>query len=191
MAFALLETGCHRSAPRSENVPVRDLPKNTGVSAFFEDTVPAKPGSPAGSRTFNLRSPGQRDSLHAEVRRQREMWRAGGARDYRFLLRASCFCPGQQGWILLEVRDGKVVRAWDRGGKPVRLTQDNSYTIDGLFDLLEQQADRDDVVAVGFEDRWHYPTHIRTDRRVGLPDDWGIFEVRGFRIRGSHSGRSS
>jgi hypothetical protein len=183
MAFTLFETGCHRAVPRSDDGPVRDLPRNTGVSAFFEDTAPAKPGSPAGSRTFDLRSPGQRDSLHAEVRRQREMWRAGGARDYRFLLRASCFCPGRQGWVLLEVGDGKVVRAWDRGGKPVRLTQDNNYTIDGLFDLLEQQADRDDVVAVGFEDRWHYPTYIRTDMRVGLPDDWGIFEVRGFRPR--------
>ena len=184
MAFTLVETGCHRAAPRSENVAVREnIPRNTGVSAFFEDTAPAKPGSPAGSRTFNLRSPGQRDSLHAEVRRQREMWRAGGARDYHFLLRESCFCPGQQGWVLLEVRSGQMVRGWDKRGKPVPLTAGNTYSIDGLFDLLEQDADHDDVVAVDFEDRWHYPAFISTDARVGHPDDWGLVEVRGFRPR--------
>ena len=184
MAFTLVDTGCHRAAPRSETVPVREsIPRNTGVSAFFEDTAEAKPGSPPGSRTFNLQSPGQRDSLRAEIRRQRELWAAGGVRDYHFLLRESCFCPGQQGWVLLEVRGGKAVRVWDRGGKPVPLTERNNYSIDGLFDLLQQEADRDDVVAVGFEDRWHYPAHIRTDMRVGLPDDWGIIEVRGFTPR--------
>jgi hypothetical protein len=75
------------------------------------------------------------------------------------------------------------VRAWNSHERPVRLTRDNSYSIDGLFDLLEQQADRNDVVAVGFDDRWHYPQHIRTDRRVGLPDDWGILEARDFTPR--------
>ena len=111
------------------------------------------------------------------------MWRAGGAQDYHFLLRASCFCPGQQGWVLLEVRGGKAVRSWDRRGKPASLTEGNNYSIDGLFDHLEQVADGHDVVAVDFEDRWHYPAHISTDAHVGLPDDWGILEVRGFRPR--------
>ena len=183
MAFTLVVTGCHRTAPRSETVPVTENRRNTNVSESFEDTVASKPGSPAGSRTFNLQSPGQRDSLHAVVNRQRELWRVGGFRDYDILLRASCFCPGQQGWVLLEVRDGKAVRVWNQGGKPVPLTVDNNYTIDALFDLLQQEADRDDVVAVGFEDRWHYPAYIRTDVRVGRPDDWGIIEVRGFTPR--------
>ncbi len=170
IAVALVETGCHRAVPRSENVPVREnVPSNTGVSESIEDTVASHPGSPAGSRTFNLRSPGQRDSLHAVVNRQRELWRAGGLRDYDMLVRASCFCPGQKGWVLIEVRDGKAVR--------------NDYSIDGLFDLLEQKADRDDVVAIGFEDRWHYPAYVSSDARVGRPDDWGIIEVRGFRPR--------
>jgi uncharacterized protein DUF6174 len=179
IALTLVGTGCHRAVPSRGNVAV-----NTGVSGFFEDTVGANsPAPPAGSRTFNLQAPGERDSLHAEIKRHREMWRASGAQDYHFLLRASCFCPGQQGWLLLEVRDGRAVRVWDRGGKPALLTEQNSYSIDGLFDLLEQQADRNDVVAVGFDDRWHHPVYIRTDARLGLPDDWGIFQVRGFRPR--------
>ena len=169
MAFTLVETGCHRPLPMTENVPVRENPRNTGVSESVEDTVASHPGSPARSRTFNLRSPGQRDSLHAVVNRQRELWRASGLRDYDILVRASCFCPGQKGWVLVEVRDGKAVR--------------NNYSIDGLFDLLEQKADRDDVVQVGFEDRWHYPAYISSDARVGRPDDWGLIEVRGFRPR--------
>jgi uncharacterized protein DUF6174 len=180
MVVTLVGTGCHRVVPSRENVPVREnVPSNTGVSGFFEDTVGAALGEPAGSRAFNLRTPGQRDSLHAEIKRQREMWRAGGVREYHFLFRASCFCPGQEGWVLLQVRGGQAVRAWNRGGKPAPLTERNHYSIDGLFDLLEQKADQDDVVA--FEDGWHHPVHIRSDRRVGLPDDWGILEVRGFR----------
>jgi len=176
MAFTLAGAGCHRAAPRSETVPV-----NTGLSGFYEDTAGATLAEPAGSQTFNLQTPGQRDSLHAQIKRQREMWRAGGAPDYHFLLRTSCFCPGQRGWVLVEVRAGQVVRVWDRGGKPAPLNERDNYSIDGLFDLLEQQADRNDVVAVGFEDRWHYPAYIRTDARLGLPDDWGIVEARGFR----------
>lgn len=184
MAFLLVVTGCHRAVPRTEDVPVKEnVPVNTSISGFFEDTAGVTPGAPAGSRTFNLQTPGQRDSLHTEIRRQRELWAAGGARDYHFLLRASCFCPGQQGWVLLEVRDGKTVRGWDKRGKPVPLTAGNTYSIDGLFDLLEQKADRDDVVEVDFEDRRHYPAFISSDARVGRPDDWGLLEVRGFRPR--------
>ena len=179
IASMLVGTGCHRAVPGRENVAV-----NTGVSKLFEDTVGANsPARPEGSRSYNLRTPGQRDSLHAEIKRHGELWRAGGARDYHFLLRASCFCPGQQGWLLVEVRDGQVLRVWDRRGKPAPLTTDNNYTIDGLFHLLEQESDRDDVVAVGFDDRWHFPAYIRTDVRLGLPDDWGILQVRGFRPR--------
>jgi hypothetical protein len=40
---------------------------------------------------------------------------------------ASCFCLGQQGGLLLEVRDGQAVRVWDRGGKRAPLTKDNNY----------------------------------------------------------------
>lgn len=179
VAFSLVGIGCHRAVTTKRNVAA-----NTGLSGFFEDTLGANsPAAPEGSRTFNLQTPGQRDSLHAKTKRQREMWRAGGARDYHFLLRASCFCPGQQGWLLLEVRDGQAVRVWDRGGKSVPLTERNNYSIDGLFDLLEQDADRNDVVEVAFEERWHYPVYIRTDARLGLPDDWGILQVRGFKSR--------
>jgi uncharacterized protein DUF6174 len=179
IALTLLGSGCHRAVADRENVGVK-----IGLSGFFEDTVGANsPAPPPGSRTFNLQTPGQRDSLHAEITRHRELWRAGGTRDYDFLLRASCFCPGQQGWLLLEVRDRQALRGWDTRGKPVRLTQPATHSIDELFDVLKQVADRDDVVEVSFDDRWHYPAYIRTDVRLGLPDDWGIFQVRGFKPR--------
>jgi hypothetical protein len=184
LVFTLVDSGCHQAVPRRESVPVREnVPVNTGLSGFFEDTAGAKSDLLAKSRTYDLRAPGQRDSLHAAIKRQREMWRASGVRDYHFLLRASCFCPDQEGWVLLEIRGGQAVRVWNRGGKPVPLTERNNYNIDGLFDLLDQKADHDDVVEVSFEGRWHYPANIRTDVRVGLPDDWGILEARGFRPR--------
>jgi hypothetical protein len=175
----LVGSGCHRAVPGREKVAADSL-----LSRVFEDTVGANsPAPPPGSRTFNLQTPGERDSLHAAITRHRELWRAGGAQDYDFLLRLSCFCPGQQGWLLLEVRDGQAVRGWDTRGKPARLTQPGAYSIDGLFDVLQQVADRVDVVEVSFDDRWHYPGYIHTDVRLGLPDDWGITQVRGFRPR--------
>jgi hypothetical protein len=121
-----------------------------------------------------------------ECRREERDSAASGkasARDYHFLLRSSCFCPGPQGWLLLQVRDGQALRGWDTRGKPARLSEPGAYSIEGLFDVLNQVADRVDVVEVSFDDRWHYPAYIRTDVRLGLPDDWGIFQVRGFRPR--------
>jgi hypothetical protein len=171
-------TSCHPAAPR-ENVPV-----NTGLSEFFRDTLGANsPAPPEGTQTFNLQEPGQRDSLHGEVTRQREIWRAREARDYDFLLRSSCFCPGRQGWLLLEVRGSQVVRIRDTKGRPAPLAEYRHYSVDGLFDILDQQADRDDLVAVAFDDRWHYPVYVRTDVRLALPDDWGVLQLRGFRLR--------
>jgi hypothetical protein len=84
---------------------------------------------------------------------------------------------------LLEVRHGQAVRGWDTRGKPVRVTEPGTYSIDSLFDVLNQVADQVDLVEVSFDDHWHYPSYIRTDVRLGLPDDWGILQVRGFRPR--------
>jgi len=55
-----------------------------------------------------------------------------------------------------------------------------TFSIDGLFDRLEQSADRDAAVQVSFDQRWHFPTYVYT-RALPGPDMWGIIEARGFR----------
>ncbi|MBI4501725.1 MAG: hypothetical protein HY700_11250 [Gemmatimonadetes bacterium] len=117
------------------------------------------------ARTFSLQTLGEGDSLRAAPRRERELWRAGSPRNYRFLLWVGCFCPGLRGWLLMDVR-GSEVRAWDRAGKPAPFNDWNTFSIDGLFDNLERAADRDAVVQVAFDPRGHFPAYVRT---VALP----------------------
>ena len=92
----------------------------------------------------------------------------------------ACFCPDPQR-LLIEVRAGTVARVWDAAGRAVPITERTNYSIDRLFDILDQHAERDDVVEVRFDLRWHFPAYIRTDVSLGHPDDWGVIDVRGLR----------
>lgn len=171
---------CRRPAPVQRNADVDPVVKDTtGVVAIFKE--PALSRVPiAGARTFRLRDPVQRDSLRATVSRERELWRANNLRDYQFLLRVDCFCPGRRGWLLMEVRGSRLLRAADSTGKSVALNDWNTSSIEGLFDDLERKVDIDGVVRVAFDPRWHFPAYISTVRLPG-PDTWGIIEAREFR----------
>jgi cytochrome oxidase Cu insertion factor (SCO1/SenC/PrrC family) len=46
------------------------------------------------------------------------------------------------------------------------------YTVEGLFDAVEQAARRNDVFDVTYDPRFGYPTYMHGDARLGLPDDW-------------------
>jgi hypothetical protein len=155
-------------------VPIRD----TSVVVFFRDTAPNIVG--ARGRTFNLQKPEDRVSLRTTVRKERELWRSNKPRDYRFLLRVGCFCPETRGWLLMEVRSGQPLRAWDRTGRSVPLTDWNTLSVDGLYDHLESRADRDGTVQIDFDPRLHFPTFIGTSAARG-PDTWSTTEARALR----------
>lgn len=135
--------------------------------------------TPAGAQTFNLQTAGQRDAFLAVLHKERQLWRARHPRDYRFLLRVGCFCPGTRGWLVMEVR-GRELLALDQAGKRVSLTDWNTFSIDGLFDMPERSVNRDAVVTIGFDPRLHFPKYVSTVTRPG-PDTWSITEVRGLR----------
>jgi Family of unknown function (DUF6174) len=192
IALGMIPGACHRraSAPpptqtqpdvrrevkdRTRVVAVRD----TSVMIFFRDTAPNAVLGARG-RSFNLQRPEERESLRATLRKERELWRSSKPRDYRFLLRVGCFCPGTRGWLLMEVRSGQPLRAWDKTGQSVALTDWNTLSVDGLYDNLEGWADRDGTVQIEFDPRWHLPTHIRTNAARG-PDAWGVTEARALR----------
>ncbi len=80
----------------------------------------------------------------------------------------------------MEVRSGQLSRAWDVAGKPVALSDWNTFSIDTLFDMLERSAGMDGVVQVAFDPRWHFPADVRTVRLPG-PDAWTVIDARGFR----------
>lgn len=171
---------CHRAAPVQRNPDVRRVVKDTlPVVPLLEDSalisVPF-----AGARTFKLRNPGHRDSLRATLRKERALWRVKSPRNYQFLIRVQCFCPGSGAWLLMEVRSGELVRAWDMAGKSVAVTNWNTFSIDGLFDNLERKVDIDGEVQIGFDPRWHFPAYVSTVVLPG-PDTWSVIDARGFR----------
>jgi hypothetical protein len=179
--IALLVPGffaCHRTAPVQRDAGAPSVKDTVGVVTVFKETTPISV-SP-GARAYKLRDPGQRDSLRATLRKERALWQASNLRDYQFLLRVGCFCPGVRGWLLMDVRSSRLLRASDSTGKSAPLTNWNTFSIDGLFDHLEQTVDIDGVVQVAFDPRWHFPVYVSTVRLPG-PDRWSIIEARGLR----------
>jgi hypothetical protein len=188
IALGVIPLACHRRAPVQGQRDVRREAKDTtsvvanrdtSVLVFFKDTAPSNGPSGRG-RTFKLEASEERKALRTTVTKEHELWRSTKPRDYRFLLRVSCFCPGTRGWLLMEVRSGQPLRAWDRTGRPATLTDWNTLSIDGLYDNLEHAADRNGEVQIAFDPRWHFPAYIRTNA-ARVPDAWGITDVRAFR----------
>ena len=117
LVLGVFPVACHKNARVQSNADVGPMIKDTaGVVALFKDTALVSVFLAEG-QTFKLQTPGQRQSLHATLRRERELWQARKPRDYKFLLRVGCFCPGSRGWLLIEVRSSQPLRAWDRAVK--------------------------------------------------------------------------
>lgn len=161
---------CHRRPARVAE-PTR--------AAFLADTAVGVQGN-ADARELNTGRAAQRDSLRALLRRERALWNARKPTTYRFVSRISCFCPGQRGWVLIEVAGGEVTRATDQRNQPVPLTDWTVFTIDKLFDDLQRPDDRARSVGITFDKTWHFPAYVSTSVTPG-PDMWSTYEVRGFR----------
>jgi len=188
-ALGVLPAGCHKAASVQRNGDIAPVIKDSArvvapltdpsVIALFKDTAGTSV-FPADRQIFRLQTSAQRQSLRATIRKERQLWQAGKPRDYRYLLRVGCFCPGTRGWLLMEVRSGQPLRAWDRTGKSVGLTDWNTVSIDGLYDNLERSADINGEVQIAFDPRWHFPRYVSTVVAPG-PDTWSITEARALR----------
>ena len=116
----------------------------------------------------------ERDSLLGELAVRREAWRVRQINSYRIQVAAGCFCPWPQTPAIIEVRRGRVVALFDTAGKSLGTPREpwSLYTVEGLFDAVEQAARNNDVVQVAYDPRYHYPAQVRGDLKIGLPDDW-------------------
>ncbi len=191
VGLGIFPVGCHKGARVQRHPDVAPAIKDTSlvapitdpsVVALFKDTAVVGVFSAEG-QTFTLATPGQRQSLRATLKKERELWKATKPRDYRFLLRVACFCPGNRGWLLVEVRSSQPVRAWDRTGKSAALTDWNTFSIDGLYDNLERAAEMEGQVRqvqIAFNAHWHFPSYVHTVALPG-PDAWSSIEVRALR----------
>ena len=159
-----LVMACHGAPPPVSPPPV---PPHVTVPS---DTPPPR-RVPPSNRPLNT---AERDSIIREAQAQRAAWRARGIADYRLRVSVGCFCPWPETPAILEVRRGVAVGLRDTTGRafgPLREPW-SIYTVEGLFDAVEQGARRDDILEVVYDARLDYPTYIRGDMKMGLPDDW-------------------
>jgi hypothetical protein len=127
-----------------------------------------------------------RDSIVREAQARRAAWRARGITDYRIRVAAGCFCPWPQTPAILEVRGGVAAQLRDTAGRAMGPMREpwSIYTVEGLFDLVEQAARGSDILEVAYDAVLGYPTYIRGDAKLGLPDDW--FWVRATELTPRH-----
>lgn len=123
----------------------------------------------------------ERDSLLREVAARRVAWRARQIGDYRIQIAVGCFCPWPSTPAILEVRGGVIVALWDTTGKSMGKPREpwSIYTVDGLFDAVEQSAGRSRVLDVAYDPHYGYPAMISGVGKVG-PDNW--FWVKASRL---------
>ena len=124
----------------------------------------------------------ERDSLLREVAAHRESWRARHVTDYRIQIAVGCFCAWPGNPAILEVRGGVAVRLYDTTGKSLGAPREpwSLYTVEGLFDGVEQSARRVDALEVAYDPEYGYPAMIHGDGKLAFPDDW--FFIRASRL---------
>jgi len=119
-------------------------------------------------------SAAERDSALKDVAIRRAAWRARGITSYRVRVAAGCFCPWPSTPAVLEVRNGAPVALHDTLGKrfgPVREPW-SAYTVERMFDQIEQAVKQSDIVEAKYDPCYGYPTSIRGVGKVKLPDNW-------------------
>lgn len=119
-------------------------------------------------------SAAEREALVREAQARRAAWRALGISDYRLRVAVGCFCPWPSTPAIVEVRNGVAVGLRDTTGRGFGKLREPwlLYTVEGLFDAVEQSAKRDDIFEVTYDPRFGYPSYIHGDAKMGLPDDW-------------------
>jgi len=195
LALGIVLLACHSSRPAQKNPGVTTVARDTttvsrdttrvvtvvdrSVAAFFKDTTPSQIFYARG-RIFRPKEPTLRKELVATLKRERALWRSKKPSHYKYLLRVACFCPGTRGWLLVEVDNARVLRAWYPSGKSAELTDWNTISIDALYDNLDHAGDNNFEVQIDFDPRWHFPTYIRTSG-ARMPDSWSIIDARALR----------
>ena len=109
---------------------------------------------------------------HSDIEDPRERWEAYGLTDYAIHQTRSCFCLGPYEYVAV-VRGNDVV-AIEEARPPVEgdVQLDMFWTVDEIFDYLEQTREQDPVVfEVSYHPRFGYPTEIQIDVSYEIADE--------------------
>jgi len=163
----LLGLACHHPPPARAEVEAPPQWSHLACDTARPPTPPLQVG------TARLTA-AERDAILAEARARRAAWRARGITDYRVRVAVGCFCPWPSDPRVLEVRGGQAVALLDTTGRPAGPLVEPwaPNTVEGMFAFIEQAARSADLLLVRYDRCLDYPTEIRGDQRVGLPDDW-------------------
>jgi Family of unknown function (DUF6174) len=118
---------------------------------------------------------GPTDDLDRERERleqARAQWRSQGIVDYRYTFRRSCFCgPDVREPAQVVVRGGQIVSVQSvASGAP--LDPALYYTVEGLFDLLEDAIDQEAArLSATYDSGLGYPTSGYIDRNEMIADE--------------------
>ena len=177
--LGLALAACHHAPP-----PVADPPAQPPPPVVAPDTVSRPPAR--AQETDRALTSAERETLIAEVRVRRAAWQARGIIRYQIRVAVGCFCPWPKEPRILEVRDGKAVALYDTTGRPAGPVREpwSTYTVEGLFDVVERLARTADVVGVRYDSSYGYPTAVNGDQRLGRFDDW--FWVRATNLTARH-----
>ena len=158
-----LAMACHGAPPAPPPPP-------PVVTVVRDSVIPP----PRRARPDTALRSAERDAIVREAQTRRAAWRALGIEDYQIRVAAGCFCPWPQTPAILVVRNRVAAELRDTTGRRFGALREpwSIYTVEGLFDLVEQAARGNDMLEVTYNARFGYPTSIRGDARWGLPDDW-------------------
>lgn len=113
-----------------------------------------------------------------------ERWVKGQISNYRFTLKAICFCPNERvDPVRIEVRNSQVTSLVYAGTglAPSRNYWDNENTIDKLFAIILSSSSKPEAkVEVTYDSALSYPTSIFIDPIPNAADDGIRYEVSSF-----------
>ena len=107
-----------------------------------------------------------------EVSAARALWQSLGLHHYEYRVRVTCFCRGPLD-VVMEVFDDRIVAFRDpHSGEPIPSDFFGFYfTVDGLFDFIEGELPRAEVIRVEFATSTGVPTSVILDTSFQIADD--------------------
>jgi hypothetical protein len=107
-------------------------------------------------------------------------WRSLGLTNYTFKFSRLCMCNPIQLTGKVSVKNGKViaVKDADSGGQPIPNPDLSQFkSIEELFDILQTETVKADLLEVGFDEEFYFPTRIHIDYDLNIVDDEVFYEA--------------
>ncbi len=117
-----------------------------------------------------------------ELATNRQQWEAVGLIDYRFTFERSCFCPPEfSPRVTITVKNRAVESVRDAESGEVLPDPPYSYTVDDLFDIIQEAIDEAAVeVRAEYNAELGYPVDVYIDTYATVIDEEYSMKIRDF-----------